>query len=32
MNTCLLWAIYFFEVVIAIRLWKIYDKIDNDKK
>lgn len=25
----LLWAIYFFEVVIAILLWKIYDKLDK---
>ncbi len=29
MNTHLLWAIYFFEVVIAILLWKIYDKLDK---
>lgn len=29
MNTLLLWAIYFFEVVIAVLLWKIYDKLDK---
>ena len=29
MNTFLLWAIYFFEVVIAVLLWKIYDKPDK---
>ena len=29
MNTYLLWAIYFFEVVIAILLWKINDKLDK---
>lgn len=29
MNTFLLWAIYFFEVVIAILLWKINDKLDK---
>ena len=29
MNTLLLWAIYFFEVVIVILLWKIYDKVDK---
>lgn len=27
MNTILLWAIYFFEVLIAIILWKIYDSL-----
>lgn len=29
MNTYLLWAIYFFEVVIVILLAKIKDKIDK---
>ena len=29
MNTFLLWAIYFFEIVIAILLWKINDKLDK---
>lgn len=29
MNGYVLWAIYFFEVVIAILLWKIYDKLDK---
>ncbi len=29
MNIFLLWAIYFFEVLIAIILWKIYDKVDK---
>lgn len=29
MNAFLLWAIYFFEVVIAVLLWKIYDKLDK---
>lgn len=29
MNTFLLWAIYFFEVVIAVLLWKIYDKLEK---
>ena len=29
MNTYLLWAIYFFEVVIAILLWKINDKLEK---
>lgn len=29
MNTFILWAIYFFEIVIAITLWKIYDKLDK---
>ncbi len=29
MNIFLLWAIYFFEVVIAILLWKINDKLDK---
>ena len=27
MNTILLWAIYFVEVLIAIILWKIYDSL-----
>jgi len=29
MSNYLLWAIYFFEVVIAILLWKIYNKLDK---
>lgn len=29
MNTILLWAIYFFEVVIAVLLWKINDKLEK---
>lgn len=29
MNTFLLWAIYFFEIVIAVLLCKIYDKLDK---
>lgn len=25
----ILWAIYFFVVIIAYLLWKIYDKLDK---
>lgn len=29
MNTYLLWAIYFFIVIIAILLWRINDKLNK---
>ncbi len=29
MITFLLWAIYFFEIVIAVLLWKINDKLEK---
>ena len=29
MNTFVIWAIYFFVVIIAYLLWKIYDKLEK---